>query len=126
MVGLDSIIGFIIVGIMWGTSDAFMEVGSKNSEQKNTLSQDPSLDLEKGLDKSKKDLSWEKRREKKKKDKKRKEKKIERKRFKKLKRIFKKKIRLNSSGKKRSSKDSLEETNIIQEHNKEEIFLQME
>lgn len=29
MVTWESFIAFIIVGIMWGTSDAFMEIGSK-------------------------------------------------------------------------------------------------
>jgi hypothetical protein len=34
MVKLESIIGFIIVGLLWGTSDAFMEVGSLSKNEK--------------------------------------------------------------------------------------------
>lgn len=45
MVTLYSFLAFIIVGIMWGTSDAFMEVGSKNNES--TLTSKQNKDSEK-------------------------------------------------------------------------------
>ena len=36
MVGVDIIIGYFITGIIWGSTNAFMEVGSKEDESEKT------------------------------------------------------------------------------------------
>ena len=35
MVQVDTFIAFIVIGIVWGASDAFMEIGSKSAETNN-------------------------------------------------------------------------------------------
>ena len=36
MLGVDTIIGYFITGIIWGSTNAFMEVGSKEDESEKT------------------------------------------------------------------------------------------
>ena len=43
MVQVDTFIAFLVIGIVWGASDAFMEIGSKSQDhqsQKQTVPDD--------------------------------------------------------------------------------------
>lgn len=112
MVTIESIISFIIVGLLWGASDAFMEVGSQKKNEQTQQQSNHEDDLEKGNKAG--TGPNDKKKEIKKKEKKRKEKKVQRKKINKLKRFWKKKGRNSLTGKK-NNKDSLEETNIMSE-----------
>ena len=47
MVGIDIIIGYFVTGIIWGSTDALMEVGSKNDEKK--TAEEKSNELKEGV-----------------------------------------------------------------------------
>jgi hypothetical protein len=120
MVTLLSFVAFLIVGIMWGTSDAFMEVGSKNTDSLLSAKQNKNSEDEgkKEARKGSVELeNFDKLKDKKKKEKKKKESKLERKKTKKQKRSSKKKRFLGLSLK-RKGHDSMEDQSIIE---KEEI-----
>lgn len=47
MVQVETLIAFLVVGAVWGASDAFMEVGSKKSDLKSNKDRNLEEDLEK-------------------------------------------------------------------------------
>ena len=46
MVNVETLLGFFVVGMVWGASDAFMEIGTKKPDSTQPSNKKRQLDLE--------------------------------------------------------------------------------